>query len=474
MPLIGRIGRRRENRRRVGQCDSWVASEHGRSLRLEGAELEARAWQGILALTLWILILDGIRRPGTPPWLEPFAAVPPMVLVANAMGPRPWVARLLGVRRSGGMRATVVIVLGAIMLVLALTMPYPGTDQPLTMVCASRSLLRGADPYLTYEPQCTAELGYLWYEMTPVATGTFAKMNHRPSAVEERRAELEDQRSGGHGGFPTYGYPPDAALILLPVAFDGWATIWVFVMALSAVLLAFMWGSGPRPRGWLVLFAWQVIALGVMAWVFNLGWDPEYVSYLLLAVAFSTIHQTKTSAVALSAAVCTNELAWVAVPIYLAITFREAHFGHRAGWLVAIAMIGIVPWWIWDHALPVELLRFLTLPYFPGGQSIGALLPSPGHGALYLVGFAGAVAAGTWIAWWRPSWRWAMAGVVWASFVLSARGYNYYFAPMFWLSPAILLGAWRLGRSEPQSALASTSMIGKRSGDSNPPSPLIT
>ena len=46
-------------------------------------------------------------------------------------------------------------------------------------------------------------------------------------------------------------------------------------------------------------------------------------------------------------------------------------------------------------------------------------------------------------------WRHAgsVAGVIWVTFTLSDRGLEYYFMPMFWLSPAVIIGAWRLDRT---------------------------
>jgi hypothetical protein len=430
---------------------SWGGANSGAP-----TDFRARAWQGIVALLLWTCIAYVSRTPPLPAWVEPLAPLPPLVLVANGLGPRPWGARLLGVHGLRWPWAAAVIVPAAVMLVSALTLSQPQSDQPLTLTCASRSLLHGADPYRTYEPQCTEMLGYRGSSLTPIATGPFAHLTHAPTPLQERVTVLQDLRTGGHGGFPPYGYPPDATLLLLPVATAGWVTIWCYVMALCILLLAAILGRGPRPPGWLTLVAYQLLSLGIMASAFNLGWDPEYLSYLLLGLAFARISQPRLSSLALAAAVCTNQLPWVALPIYLAVTCREGSFRQRVAWLAGGVAVGVIPWWAWDHELPAELLHFLTLPYFRGFQSIGALSSSATPSVLYLLGFAGAIALCTLVAWRFPSWRWAMSGVVWGSFILSSRGLGYYYLPMFWLSPAILLGAWRLEQSRPQSKAAAT------------------
>ncbi|MGH7643505.1 MAG: hypothetical protein ACRENX_10960 [Candidatus Dormibacteria bacterium] len=417
---------------------------------LDGAgstKLEERSLQVILALLLWTGIAYLSHTPPMPAWVEPLAPLPSLLLVTDALGPRPLGARFLRLHRSRRRWAAALILLASGLLLFQLTEAQPETDQAVLLKCASRSLLSNSDPYLLYEPQCAAEVGYRGVNLTPIATGPFAHLHRVPSPYQQRVAELRDQHSGGHGGFIPYGYPPDASLLLLPVAFGPWLAVWGYVMALCIVLLFCIWGRAPRPPGWVFLLALQVLSLSIMASAFTLGWDPEYLSYLLLALAFARIDQPRVSSLALAAAVCTNQLTWVALPIYLAITLRESDWRPRLSWLLGGLIVGVVPWWIWDHALPSEIAHVLTLPYFPGGQSIGALSSSPAHTVLYLLGLLAGIAACTVIAWRYGSWRWAMAGVVWGSFILSPRGFGYYFLPMFWLSPAILLGAWRLGRA---------------------------
>lgn len=406
----------------------------------------SRAGQGILALLVWLTIA---AKAPAPAWLAPLLPLPALVVVANALGPRPWLARIHWTL-SRPSRWTIVLaalLLGAVELAMGLSASQPQVDQPLTMVCAGRSLLQGHDPYLVFEPQCAAELGYRPPNLTAVATGPFARLGHVPSPQQIAALERRDQRSGGHAGFPPFGYPPDATLLALPVAFAGWTVIWFWLMGLCLVLLAAIWGRG-RTAGWAALLAWQVLALGALAFTFNLGWDPEYVSYLLLALAFARIDRLRLSSLSLAGALCTNQLCWIAAPIYLAIVLREPEAWRRLGWVTGGVAAGVLPWWAWDHALPQELLRFLTLPYFPGGDSLGALGTAPvGHTWPYLLGILAWIAGCAIVAWRWPQWRWAMVALVWGSVILSDRALDYYFLPIFWLSPAALLGAGRLARA---------------------------
>ncbi len=406
--------------------------------------MRIRAWQIILALLLWTIIAYVSVTPPEPAWLEPLAPIIPMILVANALTPSPWLGKWLSPVHFRPVLTMVILLLSAFMLGSALFASAPETDQALTLTCAARSLWHHQNPYHLYEPQCVQELRYTQPNLTIIAQGPFAHLHSSPSLSQVITVFHQDIRNHDHVGFPPYGYPPDATLLLWPVAFAPWSVIWLYVAGLVALLLLWAWGRYPRPAQWLSLLAAQLLALGIMTQAFNLGWNPEYISYFLLVVAFATISNHKASAICLAAAICTNQLTWPVLPLYLLITIRESRALSRYLWLLGAGLIGTIPWLIWNHQLLRELLSFLALPYFPGDQSLGALHIFGAHSHLYLLTFVSGIVVCGLFAWWRPSWRWAMAAVVWGSFILSSRGLGYYFLPMFWLSPAIILGAWRL------------------------------
>lgn len=412
--------------------------------------LSPRGWQGIAALLVWLAIGEvvtvGVIRFSLPDWFIPLEPIPSLILVTNALGPRPWGERVQ-VRISGGGQRLVLLavaLLGAAQLCLAFTSTQFLTDQPLTITCAARSLLHGDNPYTLYEPQCAADLDSTSGYLTALKSGPFAGFRQPPPPALMRRVEVRDQRDGTTAGFPPYGYPPDATLLVLPVAFQGWTAIWIWVMVVCLALMATAWW-GNRPRGWQTLLAWQVFALGTLSYTFSLGWDPELISYLLLALAFARLPQRRVSAVAMAAALCTNQLTWVVLPVYLAIVVREPGFRERLCWLAGAAVVGVVPWWIWDHALFSELLHFLTLPYFPEGSSLAIAFPlTTPWSHLYMVAPVLALLVCAVVALRYPRWRWAMAVAVWGSLIVSTRGFDYYLAAAFWLGPVVLLGAWRL------------------------------
>lgn len=406
-----------------------------------------RAGQGAIALLLYFALLVVVTGSPAPAWAFPVLPIPPAIIVANALGPRPWLARV----KWKPSRLTYWVVVAALLapsatlLAIAAHATQPAVDQDMTIACAARSLLHNSDPYLLYEPQCAAEVNYRGSALTPLQSGPFAHLSQRPTARDIRAAEVHDQRTGSHAGFPPFGYPPDAILLLLPVAFSSWSTIWLWVACVWIALMLAVW-SGSGPPGRAVLLSWQVAAFALLS--VGMQWDPEYISYLLLALAFARIDNPRISAVTMAAAVGTNQLGWVVLPAYLAIIAREPQLRSRLSWLIGSLALGFGPWWVWDPRLPMQMVSFLRLPYLPTGTSLGTLAQMPLHSTTgYLFGLVAAVAGLTAVAWRYPRWRWAMAGVIWVSFILSDRGLVYYFMPMFWLSPALIVGAWRLERT---------------------------
>lgn len=412
---------------------------------MNSSTVEPRAWQGLAVLAVWLGITLLLAVVAIPTWSYPLVPIPSLILALDTLGPRPlfvrWQVRLP--RRGYVALSAAVVGIAIAVAALALGSPTPTTDQPLTITCAARDLWHGVDPYTTYEPQCLSELHARVSAVTPLEQGPFASDAKTPTHPQQAAVIAQDQRTGTHHGFPPYGYPPLAALLIFPVAFAGWMGISAFVLLLSAVLLAAIWGRG-QPGG-RAAFAWQMAALALL-WAFY-RWNPEDLSYLLLALALGRIDRPRLSSIAMAAAICSNPLAWPAAPVYLAILARDPHRRQRWAWLVGSVAIGVLPWLLWDRNLLAQLWRFVTLPEFPFGSALGVVAKLPSHNHLaYDLGLLAGICVCTLVAWRWPVWRWAMVVVVYGSFLLSWRAPLYYYMPILWLSPAVVLGACRLNR----------------------------
>lgn len=409
---------------------------------LTAATVEGRALQGLFAVALWFPGLLLYRILGSPVALRLLVPLPMLILVAHALSPWSWLGRLDSARwrRVGYLGAAALTGVAAGGTIAALASLQPTTDQPATMLCASQDLLHGRVPYLTFEPQCFRRLRDQSLAVTPIGTGPFAELKHPPSPALVREVFRADQRTDAHGGFPSFGYPPDAALLTLPAAFDGWMGLTLWVLGAGTLLFAVAW-IRPVP-GRRLLIAWQLTAFSILLISFKA--NPEDLSYLLLALAFAYVDWARSSALFMAGAICTNPLSWPVAPVYCAIVMREPEARRRFLWLAAAIALGIIPWWTWDHSLITQMATFVTMPVFPAGFALGIYLPEPsGFRLVCLAGYTVGIAIVAVIAWRYPEWRWSMAGVVWATFLLGWKGPAYYFLPALWLGPSLVVANLR-------------------------------
>lgn len=403
----------------------------------------ARCLEGFLAIFVF-LAWTVVYRTVPVPVLATYLVLAGVVLLsADATSERPFLLRMApaaDTRRSTSVTGGLLVLLFVVAAVQAVSQPVPATDQPVTLLCAAQDLRKGVVPYTTYEPQCYRQVGYKLLNATPLEAGPFASYKHYPSASAQLAVLRLDQERGSHAGFPAFGYPPDAALILFPVAFTNWSVVSWWVALLCAVLLMITWRPSVPGRWWLI--SWQLGGLALP--LFYFGWNPELVSYLLLALAFAVSYWPRGSGVAMAAAVCTNPLAWVAAPVYVAVTSRYPQFRRRVAWLTGTVVVGVVPWLVWDHSLVQQIWRFLMMPTFPIGAALGtfAQLPSHGH-ALYLATFVVVIAVAALGALRFRQWRWSLAVAVYLAFMVTWRGPVFYYFSAFWLAPAVLAGQWR-------------------------------
>lgn len=406
-------------------------------------DMEVRFLQGLLSILVWLawtVVAGVVRAPAVGYFVVIAVAV---LLSADAVSERPLCRHLsIGTKAGSVARAgsTVFVLLFALAAVVKVLSPIPIIDPPVTLLCAAQNIRDGVVPYTTYEPQCYRQVGYRLTNLTPLETGPFARDTHYPSARAQLTVLRRDERLGLTSGFPAFGYPPDSALILVPVAFSGWPIVSVWVAMMCAGLLAMMWRPPVPSRG--LLIGWQLG--GLLLPLLAFGWDPELVSYLLLATSFALSNWPRRSAVALAGAVCTNPLTWLAAPVYLVISSRYPLYRRRVAWLMLGLAVGIVPWIIWDHELLQQVWRFLVMPEFPIGVALGifARLPSRSH-PLYLVGLVAVIGAAAACACRWERWRWSCAVAVYLAFLVSWRGPVFYYFAAFWLAPAVLAGRCR-------------------------------
>jgi hypothetical protein len=380
-----------------------------------------------------LAVLDSTHGPL---WIAPVLVVTAASLVGLAFLPQTPLARIRWSRRFEWSVFVALITLAAWFALPSLISPAVRSDQGPSIQCAARSLLKGTDPWRESEVRCMASLSLHTADLTPLRTGPFAHGAY-PSKAQILRAESTDLAANSSAGFPLYGYPPLAAVWVLPVAHASLKITDWYISGLLLLLLGVGWRRH-LPRG-LMPSAIQLLALSIFISGFN--GDPETLGYAALISAYLWLDRPRASAIWFGVAVLTNPLCWVALPGWVTIVIRQPDWRLRIAWLAATTTALFLPWLAWDHALLVELWRFVTLPEFPLGFSVAALIGYPYPPAqLFLAAFAAVTLAFATLGWRCRSLRWLAAAVVWLAFLVSWRGNGYYFLPLFWLSPAILVG----------------------------------
>lgn len=400
--------------------------------------LRGRAAGLLAALLVYFGGLAALDVSHGPLWLAPLPVVASASMVAVAFLPQTPLTRLRWSRSLEWGVFVTVITLAAWFTIPALLSPTVRSDQGPSIQCAARSLLAGTNPWRESEVTCIASLSLHTADLTPLRRGPFAHQAY-PSKAQILRAERRDLATHSSAGFPPYGYPPLAAVWILPVAHAGLGVTDWYIIGVLLLVLGLAWRRH-LPVGLLPL-GLQLLALSIFVYGFN--GDPEILAYAALVAAYLWLDSPRVSAVWLVIAILSNPLCWIALPGWLTIAVRQPDRVRRLAWLAGSGAALLVPWLAWNPALPQELWRFVTLPEFPSGFSLAALTTYPyPPPQLFFAMFALVVLTLTAIGWRYAGLQWLVAAVVWTAFIVSWRGNGYYFLPLFWLSPAILVG-WR-------------------------------
>ena len=378
-----------------------------------------------------------------PLWIAPLLVVAAASLVGLAFLPHTPLAHIRWSRRYEWTVFVALITLAAWFALPSVVSPAVRSDQGPSIECAARSLLNGTDPWRESEVRCIASLSLHTADLTPLRTGPFAHQAY-PSKTQILRVERRDLAANSSAGFPLYGYPPLAAVWVLPVAHASLKITDWYITGLLLLILGAGWRRHLSRA--LIPLAVQLLALSIFVSGFN--GDPEILGYAALISAYLWLDRPRASAIWFSIAVLSNPLCWIALPGWLSIVVRQPDRGHRLAWLVASGVALFLPWLAWDHLLFAQLWRFVTLPEFPLGLSLAALTVYPYPPAqLFLALFGAVLLVFVAVGWRHPSLQWLAAAIVWTAFVVSWRGNGYYFLPLFWLSPAILVGWETLSKS---------------------------
>ena len=404
----------------------------------EPTNLPGRATGILAALLVYFGGLAVVSATNAPHWLALILVLTAASSVWLALAPRSPFANIRCSKRIEWALVVLTAVLAAWFALPSLVDPVVRSDQAPSLDCAARSILQLTNPWDDTEVACMASLSITTPYMTPLRTGPFAHQSY-PADSQIIAVEQADLALHTSAGFPRYGYPPLAATWILPVARAGLRYQSWYVDGATLLLLALMWRRHVRKSP--LLASVQLLTLAIFIYGFN--GDAEVLGYTALIASYLELDHGRTSSIWMAIAILSNPLCWVALPGWVLVWARDPARTVRTVWFLASTLVLLLPWFLLDHSLVTDTWRFVTLPEFPIGFSVAAMTHYPYPPPLLFFSlFAGAIATISWVAWHFARVRWAMASVVWVAFLVAWRGNAYYFLPLFWLSPSILVG-WR-------------------------------
>lgn len=379
-----------------------------------------------------------------------------VVIIAISLRTPPpgWLMHLKTKRLVQLMPALVVaIAIAMLAQVPALTSPKApvGNDITSSIICASRNVLHGHDPYLESDIACLESLHAPVALGTVLQRGAFVHQLRPPTKAQVNRVVAQSAPNHYRNpAFATFGYLPMSFVEMLPAAL-GNNQAWVTYTLIAGILLLLFAGLAAGE-----LWPAMVLALLVQVgdgglFVSALTADGEFFAYGLLVLALCWVDRPKISGVLMGVAMASHPLAWVVWFGCAIFTKNKPHFRQRMLYSLGTAAVLIVPWLIVEpHAL-TAIVTLVLQPTYPAGPGIitlfGVAPPAILRHVLLAVivgGFAGLCV----FAWRRQSWL-ALLPVVGLSFMwLGWRSNISYLAELFPLAAAMAIGLYRYNARE--------------------------
>ena len=328
------------------------------------------------------------------------------------------------------------------------------TDVTASIVCASRQVLQGRDPYLQPELACLHSLRASVALGTPLQAGVLAHQMSYPTVAEEAAIARSVAKKGWRtSAFTTFGYPPMAYVWMLPAAM-GNHSAWVGYTMLAALVWLAVAGLGAGPL-WPVLVLVLLVQMGdgglMSAALYGNG---EFFGYAFATLSLLWIDHRRLSGLLMGVAMACHPLAWAIWFGYALFTKTLPGFRDRMLWSLGTALVLIVPWLVLERHALEGIVGLALQPTFAQGVGVVSLfMPAPPfvlrHAltAVVVGGFAGLCL----LAWLRRDLLPALPVVAMSFLWLGWRSELGYLSEIFPLAAAMTIGLYRLqvqGRRE--------------------------
>ncbi len=396
-------------------------------------------WTTLLAYPVLVVVVALILREPGPRWLHrlPLRSVVrwmPLLLLGIALG--------LLVELPGALSPT----------------NQMNNDVTPSIVCASRQVLHGRDPYLESELQCLHRFRAPIAMGTPLQAGVLAHQLTYPTATEEAAIARAAARNGWRtSAFATFGYPPMSYVWMLPAA-SGNLSDWVAYTTVAALVWLLIAGLGAGPT-------WPALVLVLLVQLGNGGLmsaalhgDGEFFGFGLAALSLVWIDRPRSSGMLMGVGMACHPLVAAVWFGYALFAKTLPGFRERMLWSLGTAVVLVAPWLMLEPHAAEAIVGLVVQPTFADGVGIvSRFQPAPAlvlrHVLVGLVvgGFGGLCL----VAWFRRELLPVLPVVAMSFMWLGWRSNTNYLSEIFPLAAAMTIGLQRLQaqrRPEPAGA----------------------
>jgi len=214
---------------------------------------------------------------------------------------------------------------------------------------------------------------------TPLREGQFADRLTYPS-LSELRSVLDTDLKAGHAlEFESkVSYPALSFLTLVPYIWLNIFNVLSFYLFCYVVLVAIAWKvARPELRPWVLLLALANVPL----WTSVMGGNLDILYILLIALTWLLRERGWLSALFLGLALASKQPAWLFVPFYVIMVWRQHNFMEAVRRLLiagGVALAINLPFIVWNsHAWLAGVLAPVADPMFPLGAGLISLGTTP-------------------------------------------------------------------------------------------------
>ncbi len=264
-------------------------------------------------------------------------------------------------------------IIGASVVVMCFLPPWFANDGTALDMNAAKLLVQGRNPYTDSSMLDVArQFDLPPAGTTPLRVGQFAGRLDYPSIADFQSTFDTALKSGQTPEFESkVSYPALSFLTLVPFAYlDHYNVLPLYLLSYLLIVAVAWKGTRPELRPWVLLLA----LANVPMWSSTFGGNLDIFYVLLIILAWLQRNNRWNSALFLGLAVASKQIAWLFIPFYFMMTWRNISFKEATCRIAIAGGIGLainLPFILWNPQAWLDgILAPIADPMFPLGIGI--------------------------------------------------------------------------------------------------------